>query len=247
MTKIIQWNINSVKNQYEQLQELVIKENVDLVCLQETNLKINQTIKIKNYSCFNKIRVNCLAASGGASILVNMKHYHKELNLNTEMEAIAIQTMINNTNLTICNIYINNKYEMNINELENLIDQLPQPFLITGDFNSHNTLWGSHKTDIRGKIIEKLIISRNLILLNNLQPTHFNLTTGNTSVIDLTICSCELAVKMEWKVLDYLYNSDHYPIIVTFNEELTSPTIHTPKWKFHKADWTHSKTSLTLI
>ncbi|GFU21266.1 putative RNA-directed DNA polymerase from transposon X-element [Trichonephila clavipes] len=38
-------------------------------------------------------------------------------------------------------------------DLNNLVDQLPVPFVIFGDFNEHSTLWGSVKTNPRGRQI----------------------------------------------------------------------------------------------
>ena len=133
------------------------------------------------------------------------------------------KAIINNKNITICNIYYSNKYEIDTNELESLTNQLSQPFLIIGDFNSHNSLWGSYKTDKRGKTIKELILNNNLILLNKLSPTNFNVATGYTSAIDLSLCSSTFATKVEWNALDYLYGSDHYPIIITIDE--TNPPI----------------------
>ena len=75
-----------------------------------------------------------------------------------------------------------------------------------------------------GKTIEELILNNNLILLNKLSPTNFNVATGYTSAIDLSLslCSSKFATKVEWNTLDYLYGSDH-PIIITIDE--TNPPI----------------------
>lgn len=242
MAKIMQWNINGLRNQYEQLQELIVEENLDIICLQETNLKVNQSINIKNYNCYNKIRLDCLAASGGASILVKNNIYSDEIKINTTIEAVAAKLILNNKNVTICNVYLSNKYELDAKEVQNLISQLPQPFILLGDFNSHSTLWGSNKNDKRGKIIEDIIMNNDLVLLNDTSATHFNVATGKSSAIDLTICSSELATSLEWHTLEYLYSSDHYPIIVSINQfKDTTRDTHNARWKFYKADWTKYK------
>ena len=33
-------------------------------------------------------------------------------------------------------------------------DQFPKPFLVVGDFNDHNYLWGGNKTDAKGRVME---------------------------------------------------------------------------------------------
>lgn len=50
-------------------------------------------------------------------------------------------------------------------ELQNLIDQIPQPRLILGDFNAHNPLWGSTSQNPRGQTIENIITHNNLICM----------------------------------------------------------------------------------
>lgn len=63
--------------------------------------------------------------------------------------------------------------------IEYQLFELPSPFIITGDFNSHSELWGSDKTDGRGKIIEKVLDNDNIIILNNWAPTRFNSRNGS--------------------------------------------------------------------
>lgn len=52
------------------------------------------------------------------------------------------------------------------NDLKNIITQLPSPFILIGDFNTHNSL-GFQNTNIRGKHVEKVLKNDNLIPLNN--------------------------------------------------------------------------------
>jgi len=83
-----------------------------------------------------------------------------------------------------------------------IINQLPTPFILVSDINAHNTMWGSDKTDTRGKLIENILDKDELILLNNGKPTHFNQYNGKTSEIDLSIASSSIATYLEWEVLD---------------------------------------------
>ena len=237
MKRIIQWNINGYKSQHELLQQLIIKEKAEIACLQETNLKENQTIILKNFTCINKNRVDCTSASGGVCILIKNNIYHKQIELNTILEAVAASVSIGNKTFTICNVYLSNKYEMSTEALQNLIAQLPTPLILLGDFNSHSKLWGSFKNDKRGNIIEDIITNNNLVLLNDTSPTHFNVSTGKNSAIDLTLCSNGIATSLEWAALDELYCSDHYPLIITFNKAEQDIKTHTSRWKYHKADW----------
>ena len=66
------------------------------------------------------------------------------------MQAVAISATLHKT-ITVCSVYIPPNEEPKDLELNNLIEQLPRPFIIMGDFNSHNEIWGSKKTDKKGK------------------------------------------------------------------------------------------------
>lgn len=58
----------------------------------------------------------------------------------------------------------------------NLIEQLLSIYIISGNFNFHNIIWGSKNTT-RDKLSEKLNI------LNNGMPTRFNISTRDSSCI----------------------------------------------------------------
>ena len=65
--------------------------------------------------------------------------YTKEVQLKSDLEAAAITLIINNKKaITICNIYLSNRYEIDIAKLQNLIEQLPSSLILAGDFKSHN-------------------------------------------------------------------------------------------------------------
>lgn len=115
-----------------------------------------------------------------------------------------------------------------------------KPFIIAGDFNAHHSIWGSHKDDRRGKIIESIVSDQELIILNDGSPTfvHPSNRTGmqsSTTSIDLTLCTAELADKLNWVVSQDQHGSDHFPILIG-----TSPSNkrhRTAKWKIHEANW----------
>ena len=46
---------------------------------------------------------------------------------------------------------------VNTSDFYDLLQQLPPPILITGDFNSHSTLWGCTKLNRRGKMVEDIL------------------------------------------------------------------------------------------
>ena len=113
MYNILQWNINSLQGHYEILQNLILDYNSNIVCLQETNSKDSQTIKMRKFTCYNKNRSDCKSSSGGVVILINNQIYSQAVQLNTEIEAVTAQIILDNKHITICNVYLSNQYEIN--------------------------------------------------------------------------------------------------------------------------------------
>lgn len=245
MANIIQWNINGYNNHKEYLQFIISDNNAEIICIQESNLKDQNEIKLRNFTCYNKNRHDCTHASGGVAMLINNNLYSKEIPITTNLEAVACKVLIKNQLITICNIYLSNRFELKPDELTGLIAQLPEPKIILGDFNSHNYIWGSEKTDKRGKIIEKILNSRDLILLNDLSPTYFSTANNKNSCIDLTLCSSRLATKIEWRALDELYGSDHYPIKIGIDQLSSYTEPHVQRFMFDRANWDSFKKSIT--
>lgn len=215
-TNILQWNLNGFQKKTNELKILIAEHSPDLICLQETNFT-DQTHKLlRNYTSFTKNRTNGLRASGGVTIYVKNFYLSKQINLITHLEVIAITIQLNQTELNVCNLYLPNQTKIELTDIVNITKQLPKPFIILGDFNAHCTLWGSEKTDYRGKLIEKLLEDDNIVILNDTSPTHINLANGTLSCIDLTMCTSSLGQRLKWKVLPDIYSSDHLPIITNF-------------------------------
>lgn len=237
MNNILQWNINGLRHHFEILQKLIHDRNPTIMCLQETNFKGSDYSNIKDYKVYYKNRENCLAASGGAAIYVKDYINCSEIKLNTNLEAVAVECTLSSKCICICSIYIPDSYDVSKDEIESVIEQLRKPYIIVGDFNSRSTVWGSKKTDLRGKIVEKILSEQDIVLLNSGIPTRFNASNGSLSCIDLFLCSPNLADSLTWTVLDYTYDSDHFPIVISIENDNIPEEIYLPRWKFKKANW----------
>ena len=137
--------------------------------------------------------------------------------------------------MTICSIYLPGAIGFTNSDLQNLINQLPPPFLLLGDFNAHNPLWGGNDLDGYGRIVENILNINDIILYNDGSMTYHNIHNNTFSAIDLSICSSNVAMEFSWSVDSDLHGSDHYPIHLTFSENV--PSSSPPKWKLQEADW----------
>lgn len=231
-TEVIQWNCNGIRSQNSELQILIKKYNPAIITLQETRTNNTTDYSIAGYDTLFYHRPS---GQGGTAIAIKHGIKYSKIELNSNLEAIAIETNIPRK-MSVCSIYLSPNQAINEKELDNIINSLPKPCMISGDFNAHHSLWGSPKEDCRGKTIEKIMKENELITLNDGSPTFIHTGAQNSSTcIDLTFCSAEIADKLNWEVLDDQHGSDHFPIVIGLSTHTTRT--RTPRWKIHEANW----------
>ena len=151
--KIIQWNCRGLGSNYNDLAILLQEHSPSAVCLQETNLKPNTNINFKNYSIINCFGpANNERACWGVSILVKDGTPHQQITLNTTLQAVAVNINCHRP-MTICSVYLPPSRSVDVVEFRQLVNQLPKPFMLLGDFNGHHTMWGCRDINPRGRII----------------------------------------------------------------------------------------------
>ena len=123
MASILQWNCRGIKPNKPELELLIQQQHPVCICLQETMLKPNETFSLKNY-CTEYHNTPGNRAHGGVAIMVNPKYPYKKLPIQTHLQAIAIRINLHKL-ITVCSIYLPPKDPIDINQLENLIAQLP--------------------------------------------------------------------------------------------------------------------------
>jgi hypothetical protein len=204
-------------------------------CFQGTNLRPNASFTIRGYNGYFKNRQTNLRASGGVAIFVSTLTESTEIPIQSNLKVIAMSLHTKNP-LCICNIYLSDSSNLLLNDLNNIIRQLPKPFLFLGDFNSRNLIWGSNYTDARGKIVEKFLDNDQIILLNTGEYTRHNVANNSFSAIDLSITSSSLAPKTKWKVLTDYNCSENWPIFIELLDQSSQITFPT-KWNTKKPNW----------
>ena len=211
-----------------------------VLCCQETYLKPNNIIEFQKYVSYHVHSEGVDGrACGGVSVLVKKSIPHRQITLNTNLQAVAVVLSLHKT-ITICSIYIPPRYQLGNRELNDLLDQLPSPFILIGDMNAHNITWGNPDNNTKGDKLEKLISDYDLCLWNDGCPTYIHPATGTFSAIDMSICSPSLFLDFEWQVHDDLCGSDHFP---TFLNPTNRPDpTGVPRWNLKKADWSEFRT-----
>ena len=118
-----------------------------------------------------------------------------------------------------------------------MIKSFSSRYLVFWDFNGHSHLWGANQENERGKAVEKLIDSHNLILLNDSVHTRFDSYHQTSSLLDLSWCHPSVYMDFACEVLSDRLGSDHHPIIITASTSDYPVPERVPKWNFKKAKW----------
>jgi len=109
------------------------------------------------------------------------------------------------------------------NNLVNVYSNFFTPTLITGDFNSWHTIWGSPRNNEIGNTLAHFIHQSPLTLLNDGSPTHFSIHNTFTHD-DLTLSSATLSLESVWFIKSSAFGSDHFPIITALFDTTSTPT-----------------------
>lgn len=173
---------------------------------------------------------------GGVAIAVLKDLPFVKVTLHTKLQAVAV-TLEVPTRKTYVSLYIPPSFSNDglKEELFKLVQQMPKPFMIMGDFNAHSEIWGCSNTDLRGRIVVSMLGEYDLDLLNDGSPTFLSLSNGSQSAIDLTISS-EHCNNVLWEAIGDQHGSDHFPILLKISS--TRSFLSTPqRWKYSDADW----------
>ena len=169
-----------------------------------------------------------------ALFLVNSFLPQRKIKLKTDLQAVAVSVTLEKE-ITLCFVYIPPSFSLRSEHLNSLLQQLPSPYMLLGDFNGHNVLWGSNDNDHRGELIEDFITKNDMCLMNDKSNTFLDSGKGTLSALDLSLCHPSLYLDFDWSVCEDQHGSALFPIVI--ENIKTREEDHNPKWKLNKANW----------
>ena len=131
MTNIVQWNVLGLRANFEELRLLCNQNNPQVVAVQECQLRKDKMINLTVFSGITK-SIPGDNTTGGVTLYIHKSVLFSE---------VAVRMSAKKT-LTVCNIYLPPSLDLNFSDLEHLIEQLPAPFVLVGDFNAYSPLCG---------------------------------------------------------------------------------------------------------
>ena len=229
MAKFLQWNINGINSHYEDLKLLVHDHKPKIVALQET---LQSSFSFAGYNIYHK-KEN--ANARGISLMIENCLVSSEVVLQTNLEAIAARVTVCKKAYTFCNLYLSPSKAYSKASIENVLDQLPRPFVLMGDFNAHHPLWGSTSSSPRGDDLVDIFSLRNLCVINDGSNTFLRDYSNYTSCLDLTVVDPAIVLDFDWSVLDDAHGSDHFPIVLTSTS--SEEEDKEERFNLNKANW----------
>lgn len=209
---ILQWNARGIRSKLPDVKLFLLKYPIPILAICEAYVK--DDFRISGYNIFRCVR------SGLSRTILGIRQDIPAARLQgpavTTADYVSCKVRLNNMSLTVASVYIPPSTPASHRDYRTIFDGLQTPFLVAGDINAHNQLWGSRRTDRRGELWNDIFDSMNLCLLNDGSPT-FLRRDFSTDVLDVSICSRDIARSSVWTTDVDGRGSDHLPIYITFD------------------------------
>lgn len=231
--RILQWNCNHLGPRHAELAEQLLREHFDVLALQETNV-CGSTLRLPGYVC-HASATSCSLRSctshpcqdashppgkSQAAVYVRAVLNSAPVNLDSivdgPMECAAVTVRMGSTDTTVASVYVRPTRPWDATAVGRLRAHLGPDVVVCGDFNAHNSAWGSPRTTRRGRELLDATTACGLLVANTGSPTFTRpgpLGTVQLSHIDVTLVSQRCAYT--WETATSTWGSDHYPILVT--------------------------------
>ena len=233
-----QWNAEGLRKKKPELQEFLKRNQVDIICIQETHLSDAQRFSVRGYEPFRHDRLHC--HKGG--ILTLVKNTIPAVEIARSMdgsgtEYIAVKAVLPDQELLIVNVYCSPDRDLQLHTLPHQEKNL----LILGDLNGHSPSWGYEDLNTRGEQIEDWMMDNGLVLINRPddKPTCLSRAWKTLSTPDLAIATDDIQKVCTREVANQLGGSDHRPVLLQLHQTGSTWTgCKEPSWNYKKANWT---------
>ena len=238
-TNVIQWNCEGIKAKFKagDINQLIKETGTNCLCLQETKLHPNANFVIKGFKSYlkNQDVPEGQIPRGGVGVFVRKSVSSYQVELHTRLQAVAASVKFRNR-VTVCSLYLPPGEVVSKAELQDLIRQLPKPFLLLGDMNAHHPMWNDPRpVNACGEIFVELCEDDEVGFLDGEKMTHMWKVDKSFSHPDLSLCSTELLNYFRWDVNEEPLNSDHFPILIS--SRISRKMGGNSRWLIAKADW----------
>lgn len=245
---IFQWNCRGVFNKREVLADHL--DSFDIFAFSETWLTPERKLFFKNHHILRRDGIS--NHSGGVLISLRKNIAFRKIDSIPSfpgiLETISVEVPATPKPLIFVSIYKHPGpidpllWEAFFSSFHNLSSA---HITITGDFNAHHTLWGSHHSDKSGKLLLESSQEHHFFPINDGTPTRLTHPSNLPSVIDLTFVSSHTTPLVSWQSFEDALGSDHIPSIIRINLSVKKISTFSHKLSLSGLDW--KKYQSTLI
>lgn len=209
------WNINGLRGNKAELEEMLDRRSIDILALQETKLREEQLIKIRGYKVYRKDRN---ARGGGVALLVKngIDHHPIVVPQLQHLEAVAVVvTMHGRETVTITSCYQTPRQPILGEDIDAVLP-VDSQCVAMGDFNAKSQAWNSRLTNTRGRELLRHLETRPQVLaIGPREPTYHN-GIHRPDVLDIALIQdLNGAVDIQTVIEGA---SDHNPILLTLGD-----------------------------
>ena len=256
--KLMQWNCDGLATKRDELEEVLKREKVQVVMLQETKLgQRDDTPRLDGYTAIRKDRSGSGTTghrAGGLCTYVRdgLAHWEEPLTVGGVLEGQrTIIPLTGGRRARLLNLYASpvrgeeagREWRTALRHLEGL--PTGETTLWCGDLNAHHGLWDPFvDADGRGNDLVELMEQRSLITVNDGSATRYQRferedrpEDPGRSVPDVTIVTLEGSSEVRWSTLEEL-SSDHIPVVIKWSREArVSKSARRVELNMKKGDW----------
>jgi Reverse transcriptase (RNA-dependent DNA polymerase)/Endonuclease-reverse transcriptase len=212
--RIIQWNCRTIHGKLNVIKHIIHEYRPHILALNETRLDEECQINLRGFYCIRKDRTR---RGGGVAILIREDVEFKEINFNISANCIENAACIINWHgkqLSILNCYIPPNAKITENDLRSIFNITDESYIIVGDLNAHNEIWGCFEDNQRGRWLLDAIEHNDAVLMNTGAVTRVSCPPQRNSAVDMAICSRDVGLSQTWTPIENTYDSDHLPILI---------------------------------
>ena len=231
--KIAQLNCRSINKHKLEIENLLAKHNITIVCFNETKTK--RLPKLKD---FNMAAAICDSVTGSAIYIKdNIQYQVLDQEQHTNNNHRVCRKVCETIKVKVLGITVTSVYLSPDAEIENVIlnDNDPK-HIIVGDFNAQikSVNPKARKTDCNGRVVDALMHS--YFLLNGSEPTH-----QSNSILDLHFASPKMACLCTNFEVSDTTPSDHYMTITEYELTVPKRICMKPNWRKFRGTVTNYK------
>eukprot|EP01060_Flectonema_neradi_P017713 TRINITY_DN2455_c0_g1_i6.p1 TRINITY_DN2455_c0_g1~~TRINITY_DN2455_c0_g1_i6.p1 ORF type:complete len:1291 (+),score=92.88 TRINITY_DN2455_c0_g1_i6:504-4376(+) len=228
--KVLSWNCRSLNHKGSYINHILGTYSPDVLCLQETWIK--KPFRHWNYITYSQARSG---RGGGVITLVKRQIDQKRIlvpvpTVKGDVESLCVRI---NNDVDVFNIYAPPQSEI---DTSNFV--VPPKCILAGDFNAHSSRW-STKTDKKGLSLRQWANRNQLLVSNEVKSIT---RPGQQTSPDVVFYSDSIILDKFMLLDDNQHNSDHLPLLVTYDtlRTISANDNHASKrvvWDFDTTDW----------